>query len=80
MVSRSKILITWKRDLACAGSELSSAKLKTEASCKNMKKSLMKILKRKGPKIDPWGTPVGSKRQEENSFLIFTLSIRKIIP
>ena len=52
MVSRSKILITYKRDLARAESE-SSAKLETEASCKNRKKSLMKILKSKRPKIDP---------------------------
>ena len=76
MVSRSKILITCKRDLACAEGELSSAKLQTEASCKNRKKSLMKILKSKGPKIDPWGTPVRSQSQELNSFPIFTLWYR----
>ena len=76
MVSRSKILITCRRDLACAESELSSAKLQTEASCKNRKKSLMKILKIKGPKIDPWGTPVRSKSQELNSFNHSMVSIR----
>ena len=46
MVSRSKILITYKRDLARAESELSSAKLETEASCKNRKKIIDEDIKK----------------------------------
>ena len=71
--SLCSFLLTSSKVLPNATKVLSSAKLQTFKLWMNRKTSLITIWKRKGPRIEPWGTPVVISWKLLKSFLILHL-------
>ena len=70
--SEVKLLINFSRDFSVHEIVLSSAKLWKSAFLIHSKRSLMKMLKRMGPKIEPCGTPDNKTWKTLYVLFIFT--------
>ena len=75
-VSTVRMFVTSRSVLAIANRVLSSAKLQSSDSRGNNNKSFRNILKSKGPKIEPCGTPSLTPRYELKILPILTLCVR----